>query len=264
MEREIRILPDGAAIARRAAQEFVQAAAPAVREKGSFNLALAGGSTPKALYSLLVDDPTLRSQVPWDKIHLFFGDERHVPPDHPDSNFRMATEAMISKAPLKPEQVTRIKGEYPDAEQAAREYEKALREYFKLKDGEYPGFDLVLAGMGNEGHTLCGCEKLGGQAVHGTHHAHCAGCQQRRANHLHGDGRRQSRRTESRAGRAVRAGTIARAIDPAKKRKTALAGRYCRRRHAFDRNSRIVDRFTVTPDLTAWQSRLNRPPGGRT
>jgi 6-phosphogluconolactonase len=154
VEREIRILPDGAAIARRAAQEFVQAAAAAVRAKGSFNVSLAGGSTPKALYSLLVNDPTLRSQVPWDKLHLFFGDERHVPPDHPDSNFRMATEAMISKSPVKPEQVMRIKGEHPDAENAALEYEKALREYFHLKDGEYPRFDLLLAGMGNEGHTL--------------------------------------------------------------------------------------------------------------
>jgi 6-phosphogluconolactonase len=154
VEREIRILPDGAAIAKRAAQEFVQAAASAVREKGYFNVVLAGGSTPKALYSLLVNDPTLRSQVPWDKIHLFFGDERHVAPDHPDSNSRMATETLISKSPLKPEQVTRIKGEYPDADRAALEYEKALREYFKLKDGEYPRFDLVLAGMGNEGHTL--------------------------------------------------------------------------------------------------------------
>jgi 6-phosphogluconolactonase len=154
VEREIRILPDGAAIARRAAQEFVQAAAAAVRAKGSFNVSLAGGSTPKALYSLLVNDPALRSQVPWDKLHLFFGDERHVPPDHSDSNFRMATEAMISKSPLKPEQVMRIKGEYPDADQAALEYEKTLREYFKLKDGEYPRFDLLLAGMGNEGHTL--------------------------------------------------------------------------------------------------------------
>jgi 6-phosphogluconolactonase len=154
VEREIRILPDGAAIARRAAQEFVQAAASAVRERSSFNVALAGGSTPKALYSLLVNDPALRSPLPWDKMHLFFGDERHVSPDHPDSNFRMATEAMISKSPLKPEQVARIKGEYPDAEQAALEYEKALREYFKLKDGAYPRFDLLLAGMGNEGHTL--------------------------------------------------------------------------------------------------------------
>ncbi len=154
MDREIRILADGAAIAKRAALKFVQAAAAAVREKGTFNVALAGGSTPKALYSLLVNDPTLRSQVPWDKIHLFFGDERHVAPDHPDSNFRMATEAMISKSPLKPEQVMRIKGEYPDADQAALEYEKALREHFNLKDAEYPRFDLVLAGMGNEGHTL--------------------------------------------------------------------------------------------------------------
>jgi 6-phosphogluconolactonase len=154
MEREIRILADGGAIAKRAAQEFVQAGASAVREKKAFNVALAGGSTPKALYGLLVSDPALCSQVPWDKIHLFFGDERHVPPDHPDSNFRMATEAMISKSPLKPEQVSRIKGEYPDTEQAALEYEKALREYFKLKDGDYPRFDLVLAGMGNEGHAL--------------------------------------------------------------------------------------------------------------
>jgi len=154
VEREIRILADGAAIAKRAAREFVQAAASAVREKNAFNVALAGGSTPKALYSLLVNDPALRSQIPWDKIHLFFGDERHVAPDHPDSNFRMATEAMISKSPLKPEQVTRIKGEYPGTQQAALEYEEALREYFKLKAGEYPRFDLVLVGMGNEGHTL--------------------------------------------------------------------------------------------------------------
>jgi len=154
VDRETRILADGAAIAKRAAQEFVQAAAEAVRIKGSFNVALAGGSTPKALYSLLVNDAALRSQVPWDKIGLFFGDERHVAPDHPDSNYRMASEAMISKSPLKREQVTRIKGEYPDADQAALEYEKALCEYFKLKAGEYPRFDLVLAGMGNEGHTL--------------------------------------------------------------------------------------------------------------
>lgn len=154
MEREIRVLNDGAAIAKRAAQEFVESAISAVREKGSFNVALAGGSTPKALYGLLVTDAALRSQVPWDKMHLFFGDERHVAPDHSDSNFRMATEAMISKSPLKPEQVTRIKGEYPATERAALEYEKALREYFKLKDGEYPRFDLLLVGMGSEGHTL--------------------------------------------------------------------------------------------------------------
>ena len=154
MEREIHILADAAAIARRAAQEFIRAASHAVQAKNVFNIALAGGSTPKALYSLLVTDPSLRSQLPWDKMHVFFGDERHVPPDHQDSNFRMATEAMISKSPLKPAQVTRIKGEYPDPEKAALEYEAAIREYFQLKPGGLPRFDLLLAGMGNEGHTL--------------------------------------------------------------------------------------------------------------
>jgi 6-phosphogluconolactonase len=150
---EVRILPDGAAIARRAAQKFVEAGAAAVYEKGSFSVVLAGGSTPKTLYGLLVNDPALRAKVPWDKMQVFFGDERHVGPDHPDSNFRMANEAMIAKSPLKPGQVTRIKGEYPDADQAAREYELAIRSYFKLADGEFPRFDLVLLGMGSEGHT---------------------------------------------------------------------------------------------------------------
>jgi 6-phosphogluconolactonase len=154
VEREIRILADGAAIAKSAAQEFIQAAAAAVREKGVFNVSLAGGSTPKALYTLLATDPALRPQVPWDKIHLFFGDERHVGPGHPDSNFRMASEAMISRVPLTKDQVVRIKGEYQDAQEAAREYEQALQSYFNLKAGEYPRFDLLLAGMGNEGHTL--------------------------------------------------------------------------------------------------------------
>jgi len=154
IQPEIRVLADGAAIAKSAALVFVQAAASAVRDRGSFTVALAGGSTPKALYGLLAADSILRSQVPWDKMHLFFGDERHVGPEHPESNFRMATEAMISKAPLRADQVTRIKGEYEDTERAAREYEQGLRAHFKLKDGEYPRFDLLLAGMGNEGHTL--------------------------------------------------------------------------------------------------------------
>ena len=153
MEREIRILADGAAIAKRAAQEFVQAATSAAGERGAFHVALAGGSTPKALYGLLANEP-LRSQVPWDKVQVFFGDERHVGPGHPDSNFRMATEAMLSKVPLKANQVTRIKGEYPDAGQAAREYEEAIAAHFRLKAGELPRFDMLLVGMGNEGHTL--------------------------------------------------------------------------------------------------------------
>jgi 6-phosphogluconolactonase len=153
-KRDIHIFPDITPLTRRAAEEFVLAATSAVAESGSFTVALAGGSTPKALYSLLVDDPAFRSRIPWDKMHLFFGDERHAGPGDKDSNYRMAQEAMIAKSPLKPEQVTRIMGEYPDTEKAALEYEYALRAYFKLREGELPRFDLVLLGMGEEGHTL--------------------------------------------------------------------------------------------------------------
>lgn len=150
---EVRILPDAASIAKRAAAALLEIAADAVRQKGSFELVLSGGSTPKALYGLLVDDPALRSQVPWEKMHLFFGDERHVKPEDPQSNYRMAWEAMISKSPLKPEQVTRVKAENPRAEDAAKDYEQAIRTYFKLAIGQFPRFDLVLLGMGSEGHV---------------------------------------------------------------------------------------------------------------
>jgi 6-phosphogluconolactonase len=154
VNREIRILADLPAIAKRAAQEFLQAATSAVAKNHAFTASLAGGNTPKALYSLLATDPVLRAQLPWDKMRLYFGDERNVAPDHADSNFRMATEALIAKAPLKPEQVFRIKGEYKDTEKAAQEYEQALHASFKLADGQFPRFDLVLLGMGSEGHTL--------------------------------------------------------------------------------------------------------------
>ncbi len=154
MNREIQVLPDGGAIARRAAEKIVEAAAAAVKERAVFTISLAGGSTPKALYSLLATDAMLRSQMPWDKTQIFFGDERHVPPDDADSNFRMADESMLSKVPLKPEQVHRVKAEYKDAEQSAREYEQLLRSYFKLSTGQLPRFDVLLLGMGDEGHTL--------------------------------------------------------------------------------------------------------------
>ena len=154
VQREVRILPDAAAIARRTADEFIKAANAAVAARGVFTVALAGGSTPRALYALVAENPTLRAQVPWDKLRIFFGDERHVPPDDKDSNYNMAREAMFSKAPLRPEQITRIKGEEADTEKAALEYEQALRAYFQLKEGQLPRFDLVLLGMGDEGHTL--------------------------------------------------------------------------------------------------------------
>jgi 6-phosphogluconolactonase len=150
---EVRVLPDAVSIAKRAATSLLEIAGDAVRQKGSFELVLSGGSTPKALYGLLVDDPAFRSQVPWEKMHLFFGDERHVKPDDPQSNYRMALETLISKSPLKPGQVTRVKAENPSAEDAAKEYEQAIRTYFKLAIGQFPRFDLVLLGMGSEGHV---------------------------------------------------------------------------------------------------------------
>jgi 6-phosphogluconolactonase len=153
-QREVRILKDGAAIARLAADKFLDLAQAAVKQRGSFSVALAGGSTPKLLYSLLAGDSALRAAVPWDKMHLFFGDERHVGPDDAQSNFKMAFDAMLSKVPVKQDQVHRMKGEYPDAEKAASEYEQELRAHFGSKESELPRFDLVLVGMGDEGHCL--------------------------------------------------------------------------------------------------------------
>ena len=151
--REVRILADANAIAQTAAAEFLEVARKAVQEKDLFCVALSGGSTPKALYGLLLNNPMLQAMVPWSKTQFFFGDERHVPPDNPESNFRMATEAMLAKAPVDAKQVHRIKGEKRNAAQAAEEYEEDLRASFRLADGQLPRFDLVLLGMGPEGHT---------------------------------------------------------------------------------------------------------------
>jgi 6-phosphogluconolactonase len=151
--REVRILADANSIAQTAAAEFLEAARKALPEKDSFCVALAGGSTPKALYGLLSSNPLLQAKVPWSKIEFFFGDERHVPPDHAESNFRMATEAMFAKAPVDPKQVHRIKGEKRNAARGAEEYEEELRASFQLEPGQLPRFDLVLLGMGPEGHT---------------------------------------------------------------------------------------------------------------
>jgi 6-phosphogluconolactonase len=152
--REVSILKDADAIARRAAAEILRLAEEAVARSGRFSIALAGGSTPKLLYSLMATDASLREKFPWDKMHFFFGDERHVGPDDAQSNFKMANDSMLSKVPAKPGRIYRIKAEYPDAEQAAREYEQVLRDQFQLKPAELPRFDLVLTGMGDEGHTL--------------------------------------------------------------------------------------------------------------
>jgi 6-phosphogluconolactonase len=153
MKPEIQIVDNAEALYRAGAAEFVRQAGAAVRMKGVFTVALSGGSTPKGLYGLLATDPTLRAQVPWDKTHVFWGDERHVPPTDADSNYRMASEAMLSKVPIPPAHVHRIKSEHPDARQAAEDYEQTLRAFFHSPEGQLPRFDLVFLGLGPEGHT---------------------------------------------------------------------------------------------------------------
>jgi 6-phosphogluconolactonase len=153
--REVKILADARQLSRAAAEEFVRQAEEAIRAKGRFTLALSGGSTPRLLYRLLADDgeELFRGRGPWDKIHFFWGDERHVPPDHPDSNYRMADETMLSRVAIPPENVHRIPAENPDARQAAEAYAETLLEFFHPPPGQFPRLDLVLLGIGPDGHT---------------------------------------------------------------------------------------------------------------
>ncbi len=151
---EIQILANADEIARAAAIEFVRQSAESVEAKGLFTVALSGGSTPKSLYSLLASETdTFRSRIPWDKIHFFWGDERHVPPDHPESNYRMVYDAMLSKVPVPLVNIHRIKADNPDAGKPAEDYERVLRGFFRLGAGQMPKFDLVFLGMGPDGHT---------------------------------------------------------------------------------------------------------------
>ena len=149
----IQIVADVEAISRKAAEIIMGLMAETLNTKTHFSIALSGGSTPKSLFTLLADDVSLRTQVDWDKVHFFWGDERHVPPDHPDSNFRMAYEAMLSKVPVQETNIHRVRAEEQDASKAAEEYEDELRTFFNLKPGELPYFDCVLLGMGPDGHT---------------------------------------------------------------------------------------------------------------
>ena len=134
-----------------AAEEIVRAGNQAVAERGRFTIALSGGSTPEKLYALLATNA--RGALPWDKVFFFWGDERHVPPDHPDSNYRMAEAAMLSKIPIPASNVFRVPTENPDAAAAAEAYEQTLRKFFGLEQGQVPRFDLILLGMGPDGHT---------------------------------------------------------------------------------------------------------------
>jgi 6-phosphogluconolactonase len=146
---EIRILKTAADLFEAAAAEFTAQVSAAVRANSKFTVALSGGSTPKTLYSLLATKPG----IPWDKIYFFWGDERHVPPDHPESNYRMANRALLSKVPVRPENIFRVHSEEKDAAAAALQYEQTLKDFFHLSPKTFPRFDLIFLGVGPDGHT---------------------------------------------------------------------------------------------------------------
>ena len=149
---EITVVADAAALAEAAADAFVEAATAAVAARGRFTVALAGGSTPRTAYELLARPPRDRV-VPWTQTHVFFGDERGVGPEHADSNYRMAHTALLAKVPVPSAQVYRVRGDAPDPEEAAAEYARTLADVFGTRRGELPRFDLVLLGIGIDGHT---------------------------------------------------------------------------------------------------------------
>jgi 6-phosphogluconolactonase len=148
---ELRRLTTPQGLFQAAAEEVIRAATSAIGQRGRFTIALAGGSTPRNLYTLIAANAS--ASLPWDQMFFFWGDERHVPPDDPESNYRMAQETLLSKVPVPAANIFRIPSENPDAAAAAEAYEQTLRKFFELAPGEFPRFDLILLGMGPDGHT---------------------------------------------------------------------------------------------------------------
>ena len=149
---ELRVFDDADALTRAAAEEITESAEAAIASEGRFTIALSGGSTPRPVYRLLAEEP-YRDRIRWDRVFVFWGDERHVPPGDPQSNFGMAHDELLSKVPLPAHNIHRVRAEKPDAERAAHEYEWTLRSAFNLDEGQVPRFDLVLMGLGSDGHT---------------------------------------------------------------------------------------------------------------
>jgi 6-phosphogluconolactonase len=142
----VRVYNSAEELARAAAREFAARAEEAIEERGRFAVVLAGGSTPETMYGILARDYIDR--IHWSKVYVFFGDERSVPPHHEDSNLKMASEVLLDRVPVG--NVHRIRGELPP-EEAAEAYEEGLRTFFQTED--VPRFDLILLGLGADGHT---------------------------------------------------------------------------------------------------------------
>jgi 6-phosphogluconolactonase len=146
--REIEIYPDAEQLTQAAAEQFTALAQTAINERGRFTVALSGGSTPRALFQLLATD-SFTARIDWSSVQVFWGDERGVPPEHPDSNYRMASETLLDYVPVPESNVHRMQGEL-DPTRAANAYSEILRQTFEESP---PVFDLILLGMGDDGHT---------------------------------------------------------------------------------------------------------------
>jgi len=150
---KIQVVKDLEAISRTAAEMIIHQATAMRSCSNPFTLALSGGSTPRRLHKRLGHEYTAAGELSWNKIHFFWGDERHVPPQDSQSNFRMAQETLFASAPIPVQNIHRVPAEEPDAIIAAEKYERELRSFFNLKTGQLPRLDCVLLGIGADGHT---------------------------------------------------------------------------------------------------------------
>jgi 6-phosphogluconolactonase len=146
------IVADADALARRCLELFVVSAQQIVKKKNVFHLAISGGHSPQRFFELLGSEQKALS-LPWDKIHLFWVDERYVPHDSPYSNYKLAADTFLTKVPIPKENIHPIPTDFEDFNSAARQYEKTLRSVFHIKSGQLPKFDLIVLGMGSDGHT---------------------------------------------------------------------------------------------------------------
>ncbi|MGB6131779.1 MAG: 6-phosphogluconolactonase [Acidobacteriaceae bacterium] len=148
-----RVFDEQDALSRATAELFVEEIQAAVHARGVARIAISGGGSPRPVFALLADpNEPYRAAVPWDKLWVFWVDERCVPPQSPDSNYGVARGLLLEKVPLPPERVIRIEGEREPEEAAAR-YESAIRGHFRLEGAEVPIFDVLQLGMGDDGHT---------------------------------------------------------------------------------------------------------------
>ena len=148
MNKIVEVLPDKEALIERSLEVVLSKMQAAIQERGRCTIALAGGGTPKPLYEAIATQ-----NLPWDKIHVFWGDERYVPPDHPDSNQGMARSAWLDKVDLPSANIHPMPTDSANPATDAQKHEEELREFFPVGVGEFPSFDVILLGIGDDAHT---------------------------------------------------------------------------------------------------------------